>query len=207
MNKQNLPLYIIIGALVVLLFLMQQCGGVLGIFGIDRFQPQEPIIETDTVRYETIRKDTFVKYEFVPQYVYIDVPRVDTIIRNLTPSQSLEDLRDYYSVKIFKDTLSGEYYQVIITDTLEQNALAGRNVWAKVTERITVVEKTITLPPTRRFKMYGNVGLSGAEDAFDAIVGLTFVPKNDRFMYTVNYGILQKRVDLTFHYKIGGKKY
>lgn len=193
--------HIIIIALVGFLIFMQQCGGKLNL--VNKGVRTQTIIETVSDTVTTVQSDTVVveKERLVPVTVYRDITRIDTIIYNLPPEGELEALRDYFSRKVYLDTLLGENYSVVISDTLEQNSILARTYFANV-ETKTITNEVTIYPPTR-FKFFVGGGLTyNVDSKFDFTPTIGFIPRNDMYFYSVGYNVLNRGITASVMFKL-----
>jgi hypothetical protein len=197
------PEWVVIIILAVLLVVIQQCGNKLGLI--------KPKVEyTEVVKWDTAvvnHTDTFKISSkdsvYLPKYVYVDTGRVDTVIKKMTQEEHIAALRDYFSLKVYLDTLEGENYSVIALDSLQENSILGRKFTVSVDERIITKEVTKYAPPKFKFYVGGGVTFSTKSNIpFDVSPALGFAPRNDNFLYTMQYNILNKGASATFYYKL-----
>lgn len=72
----------------------------------------------------------------------IVVRTIDTI--SLVKIDTVFTIRDYNTVKEYKDTIVQESNRYVITDTISQNKIIGRSFLAKVQEKTITITNTVT---------------------------------------------------------------
>lgn len=176
---KNYVILALIGVLIIFL-LFKKCGNSGGTtVRIDTVYQKEIVKETsyvpklDTVYYvrDKIRFKWDTLYE---ERLVLDTTRsdYDTYIDTCNYSE-------FYSTKIYKDTIRSQYGFVAIKDTISQNRLMGRGTNSEF--NIPVVTKTVTI---RRNQLYAGAGMFGSETEFlkGYEAGLLFKTKQDRIL-------------------------
>ena len=120
---------------VLIVFLILLCAFLL-------LTPKKPkffvITKTDTIKtVQTI--DRYIKGNKIPYKV------LDTIHQTINDTTII--IKDYSTVKEYKDTINQDSNLFVITDTISQNKIIGRSFQAKIQEKTIVTTKTITPSP------------------------------------------------------------
>jgi hypothetical protein len=149
----------LITAVILVLLLFRACKqGCKVMFGP---KPNDTIrIERDTV-YAPVKKDTvyvpqpYKKIQYVDRWNSTTLEKFDTVIN---PVDTAAILADYNSTYLYSDTHSVKHGNVVISDTVTKNRIAGRGL--KVDLTIPEVTNTITVREEPRGQLY--LGLGGA---------------------------------------------
>lgn len=102
-------------------------------------------------RYKTVtrtRVDTVLSTKNVIKYTKgstIFVRAIDTL--PIIKIDTVFTIRDYNSVKEYKDTILQDSNKFVITDTISQNKIIGRSFQAKIQEKTIIKTNTISLKP------------------------------------------------------------
>lgn len=182
-NKYKNYVIIALVGVVMLVLLFRKCGGNGG--------------------GKSVKVDTFYKKEIVYQTSYI--PKLDTVFlptkqrflwdtmwaeRLVLDTSHIEygsyvdtcNYTEFYSTRVYKDTIRNQYGYVAIKDTISQNQLKGRS--AKSDFNIPVITRTITLTQPKRNQLYFGAGMFGSETdllkGYEA--GMLFKTRKDRIL-------------------------
>lgn len=117
-------------------------------------------IKIDTV-YVQVKQDTsyipVVKTVYLPGKAPKPFEKWDTLyIPELTEVDTLAILQDYYSFKMYSDTLKNKYGFVLVNDTISTNKIVGRGVKTQMT--IPEITKTVTITHFKKNKKWA-IGL------------------------------------------------
>lgn len=155
MTKSTVVLLLIIAALIALIVLGRACSST----------PIVPVVKHDTV-YVTIR-DTFLLDRPIPseeiengkQVPLVMVKHDTTFYVTKENVDTATILNDYFAEKIYRDTAKSKFGEIRITDTVTQNKIKGRSVYADW--KIPVVTNSTVVPP--KLKLFGgfDIGSNG----------------------------------------------
>jgi hypothetical protein len=146
-------------------------------------------VKIDTV-YKLVKADTFYipktdttiieKTKYKLREVITD--RFDTLyLPELQDVDTLRILADYYKSNIYKDTIKNDYGYIALTDTINQNKIAGRSASTRLS--IPEITKTITLIDNRNQVYLGAGVWSNQKDALGGIeINLSLKTKQDRIV-------------------------
>ena len=151
----------------------------------------EPIMDTDTLYVHSVSFDTIAYETLVPVNKYLTVHIRDTVYTTifepvLVPADTLEIIKEYLTVKTFKDTLINDdktFFQ--LNETLYANRIINRDFIYRNTEQ------TITnVIPARG--LYFNSTLSIAKGFVYPTVGITYL--RDKSLYSAGFGYYKNPV-------------
>lgn len=176
---KNYVIIALIGVLIIFL-LFKKCGNSSGTTTkVDTVYQKEIVKETsyipklDTVYY--VRD----KIRFKWDTLYEERLVLDTTDTNYDVYIDTCNYAEFYSTKIYKDTVRNKYGFVAIKDTISQNRLQGRGISSEF--NIPIVTKTIT---EKRNQLYVGAGMFGSETellkGYEA--GLLFKTRQDRIL-------------------------
>lgn len=142
LEKLNFQTILII-VLVIIILLMRECSGGKTV--------TTPRIERDTVvEYVTVTKETKV---YVPKIKYIIKTRIDTFT---TPIDTAAILADYYAEKYYDDEQELDSLYLVISDTVTQNSIVGRQIRYTLKYPTTTITEKIYI---NQRELYYGVGL------------------------------------------------
>jgi peroxiredoxin len=169
---------IIIIALVVIILLLNLCSP------SSKTPPEDTIITTVKTEYKTIEK-TYTVY--VPKWKTKIITEIDSI---LTPVDSAEILKDYFTKYSYIDTINIDTIGVlVVSDTIFNNKIASRQTYTNVKYPITTITNTIY---TNKREFYAGVGVAGDPTQL-SYAGLEVMYKNKKKqMYGLGVGVSQK---------------
>ena len=165
----------------VILVLLKTCGG------LGSSDPIEKVITKVEVRYDTLE---------VEKRVF--VPKVKTVIRTNTITDTvfkkykidtLAILKDYYSKYVYQDTLKLDSLgYVVIMDTITQNKIFSRRFDSQILIPTTTITNDIYL---NQSKFFGGVSIDGNKSQINFFSGdLLYKSKKDN-VYGLGIGVNQ----------------
>jgi hypothetical protein len=165
----------------VILVLLKTCGG------LGSSDPIEKVITKVEVRYDTLE---------VEKRVF--VPKVKTVIRTNTITDTvfkkykidtLAILKDYYSKYVYQDTLKLDSLgYVVIMDTITQNKIFSRRFDSQILIPTTTITNDIYL---NQSKFFGGVSIGGNKSQINFLSGdLLYKSKKDN-VYGLGIGVNQ----------------
>jgi len=165
----------------VILVLLKTCGG------LGSSDPIEKVITKVEVRYDTVE---------VEKRVF--VPKVKTVIRTNTITDTvfkkykidtLAILKDYYSKYVYQDTLKLDSLgYVVIMDTITQNKIFSRRFDSQILIPTTTITNDIYL---NQSKFFGGVSIGGNKSQINFLSGdLLYKSKKDN-VYGLGIGVNQ----------------
>ena len=194
---------IIIAALVIIVVVL------LFVWQCRNNSAEQPTVTIDTT-YDKVR--TEIVYIPIEDTIFYPKDKIrfkwDTLYLESLPDTITTtefDIRpeifDYYATRVYGDTMAHKYGEIIISDTISQNKLKGREV---ITDfNIPMVTKTITLTQPKRAMVFIGANFLGSEvDPLGGFnVNLSLKTRQDRMLevgYTQLYG-------LSHYYSLGLK--
>lgn len=172
MKKDSILIIInfIVLAIIISLFCFDRCSG----------DDSEPVV-IDTLYFSdtSIVLDTIPFYDTIPVSIAIEIPDpeiIDTV----------------NNIRVYKDSTSNEDISIFWIDTVQGN-LIGKSLSYKLFVPKEIV-KTVTIDNTQTItktveKSYNKLYLDVILGTSDKNIGLTFIPKKDRFKFGYNYNI------------------
>jgi hypothetical protein len=189
--------WVIIGILLVIIILLQQCGS-----GCPELP--EPTVIHDTIPGDSVPYETFIPK---PYPVFVEVPP-DTFFKDMDTAQMMKAChaiaRDYYSKRSYRDTLKDDTSAfVCLLDTVHQNQLQNRTLIFQ-NRRPTAINTTIygEIP---RHKVFIGPVIGRSLDQFAVGASVLWVTKK-RFAYQYTYDVLNNDHYLCLYYKISFRK-
>ena len=181
---KNFQTLIIIG-LVIVIFLLRECRGNRSPI------PTEPVkvVKVET-KYDTIVKE--VK-SYVPQYVEKIEWKTkivhDTVeIHDTIPVDTLSIVKDYFSARIYNDTLKEDSVTLIINDTIFQNRIKSRNVKYSLVSPTTIIQ---TEREVNKRELYLGFGIGGDRQQLSFVGSELLLRNKKERIYGVGLGINQ----------------
>ena len=175
---------IIIG-LIIVIFLLRECRGNRSPI------PTEPVkvVKVET-KYDTIVKE--VK-SYVPQYIEKIEWKTkivhDTVeIHDTIPADTLSIVKDYFSARIYNDTLKEDSVTLIINDTIFQNRIKSRNVKYSLVYPTTIIQ---TEREVNKRELYVGFGIGGDRQQLSFAGGELLLRNKKERIYGVGLGINQ----------------
>lgn len=152
---------LILGLIGAVIFL-SQCNG-------PKPGPIKNILKTET------KIDTILDTVVVKKPIYI--PKVDTVIKTVeihdTIVDTLKILGDYFSKKVYSDTIIGDSIKIHINDTIFKNSIYSREL------NYTIIHPTIVIKKTKP-ELYWGFDLNGNKNQIGFIgAGLTLKTKQE----------------------------
>jgi hypothetical protein len=181
---KNFQTLIIIG-LVIVIFLLRECRG------NKSTTPTEPvtIVKVET-KYDTIVKE--VK-SYIPKYVKKIQWKTKTVhdtieIHDTVPADTLSIVKDYFSARIYNDTLKEDSVTLIINDTISQNRVISRNIKYSLVYPTTIIQ---TEREVNKRELYVGFGIGGDRQQLSFAGGELLLRNKKERIYGVGLGINQ----------------
>ena len=180
--------YIIIIALMLLLFLQRECH---------RCPDCPP---------EIVRVDTVYQYDSIPYTPPAMTPKPGTVIEQPIPEgiDSLAVARAYFSKRMGIDTLVNDsLYLLSLSWEVQENKPIFYQPTIIDRKPTTIISHTITEP--KRNKVFAGMTVGGNPEQFGLGASIALMTKKEH-LYSVSYDVINKDFGVTFYYKIRLKK-
>lgn len=170
----------LIGILILIIVFQRACT-----------KPCQPITITKTDTVWLTYRDTIIDEHPVPVQVFkngkpIIVTKIDTqFYVTKEPVDTATILEDYMATRIYKDSAANKYGTVWIQDTVTQNKIAGRRIWAD----IHIPQVTNTIPALTRNKIFAGLGVGSTGQTIGFGPRLFLLSKRDA-MYGAGADVL-----------------
>jgi hypothetical protein len=190
---------------IIILLLLQKCGGG-GIVESVKIDTVYKLVKADT--FYIPKTDTTIIETTKYKLREVITDRFDTLyLPELQDVDTLRILAEFYKSNIYKDTIKNDYGYIALTDTINQNKIAGRSASTRLS--IPEITKTITLIDKRN-QVYLGGGIWGSQKDFLSGIelNLSLKTKQDRivglgYQNLFNAGSFYK---LEYRHKISFKK-
>lgn len=173
-------------SVLIVFFCMKSCDG----------ENNNYIEKTDTI-FSIYTKDTIVyreKIKYIPQL--ITVIEHDTILQFVDTAKIL---KEYFSTKVYVDSIIDSLLLVIVTDTISENEIKNRSYSVRQTIRVIENEKIVDRTKTQKFNI-------GAGIDFDISEKFNLTPKIQmkykKHGASVGYNISDKTIRAGYVYYI-----
>lgn len=186
MNLKIVP-YIIIIALMLLLFLQRECH-----------RCPEPT--------EIVRVDTVYRYDTIPYTPPPMTPKPGIVMPQVPPAMvdSLAVVMAYFAVRQGTDTLvNDDKYLISMRWAVTQNKPTFFQPTIVNRLPTTIISHTITEP--KRNKVFAGMTVGGNPEQFGLGASVALMTKKEH-LYSVSYDVINKDFGVTFYYKIKLKK-
>lgn len=179
---KDLISFAIIVMLIILLFAKLRCGDGGKQKGNDTIS--DIIVET----FEPLQGGD-IRSNLVPDTVYYPKPYpviVEKEVKEFYPVyypkhiDTTAILKDYYSAKIYADTVGTKYGDIVVNDTISKNSVQGRSLYYDF--QIPTVTRQITIREPKRTIMYAGAGVWGSDVSllYGTEVNLSLKNKQDK---------------------------
>jgi len=150
------------------------------------------VVEYDTLT-NTLYKTTI---DYVPEII------IDTFFEErMLGKDTLQILEDYFTYRIYKDSIIGDTISIYITDTLTENKLTSREVnYDYILPTVTKYITNTKLIYKKGLYLGGSLNLNTV-DNLSIGPSVLYITKN-KSAYSLSYGIPNNTLTIGAHYRI-----
>lgn len=192
--KKYFP-YVIIVVLIIL-FLLQRCGGDINNGKVTHDTITETVVNTVTV--------TVDRPVYVPQWKIKTEYKFDTI--KLTKTDTIRIIEDYFATYFYQDSIKiKDTMMVYIADSIQKNKIKSRHVTGKLLYSSTSTTNTVI---QRKNEFYIGLGLVGSKTGIGFFGPELMLRTKRKSVYGIGIGVdgnLQPNLSLRTYWKIGKK--
>lgn len=166
--------FLVILVLIILLLIQRSC------YSPNILSPEVKIERDTVIIYDTI---TIEKSIYIPQIITKTIVDIDTF---QTPIDTLEILKDYYSINYYIDTFKIDTIgNIIIKDTITQNSILNRSIISNLIIPQSTITNTIY---TNKREFYWGIKLNGNSHQL-SYIGAELLYKNKKKQaYSIGIG-------------------
>jgi len=184
--------YVIIAALVAIIFLMKMCQPTPS-------TPKPEVITKIEVKYDTISKEITT---YVPKVVTRTEWKHDTV----TKIDTVKVLNDYYAKYFYSDSINGDSLKLVINDTVSENKIVARSI------NYSLIYPTVTINKTEiknKTELYYGLGIGGNKNTITYFGPELLLKTKNKGAYGLGVGLIgpnSPNIQFKFYWKIGKNK-